>query len=71
VMRGSEDVELEPTYSQKGGLPPVDMELKNFSNLVREGGSDTIKGLHTNDCSELLFIALQQCLYIIQKHVTM
>jgi hypothetical protein len=59
-MKGSENVELEPTDSEKGGLTPVDMELKNISNLVREGGSGTIKGLHANDCSELLFIVLQQ-----------
>jgi hypothetical protein len=27
-------------------LLPVAMEIKNVSNLVREEGSDTIKGFH-------------------------
>ena len=45
MIRGSE--ELEPTDSEgEGRLPLVAMELNNISNLVREGGSDTIKGFH-------------------------
>ena len=47
VVRGSGDVELEPVDSERGvGLPLADMEFENVSNLVREGCSDTIKGLH-------------------------
>ena len=48
MIRGSEDAELEPAGSEREGvLPLVAMELNNISNLMREGGSDTIKGLHT------------------------
>ena len=58
-MRGSEDVELEPTDSEREeGFPLVDMELKNISNLVREWGSDTIKGLHTNGFGELIMYCI-------------
>jgi hypothetical protein len=43
VMRGSEDA---ADSEREVGLLPVAMEIKNVSNLVREEGSDTIKGFH-------------------------
>ena len=47
IVRGSEDAKLEPIDSKRGvGLPLADMEFENVSNLMREGCSDTIKGLY-------------------------